>query len=69
MSVEQVSGSAWAECPNGVESAFLGIAPYKRLSKAVRFDHLLGKVPNSLVAKLAGVSTARIAERRKQLGT
>jgi len=21
MSVEQVSGSAWAECPNGVESA------------------------------------------------
>lgn len=48
---------------------FLGIAPYKRLSKAVRFDHLLGKVPNSLVAKLAGVSTARIAERRKQLGT
>ncbi|MCS9525237.1 hypothetical protein N1E65_31520 [Pseudomonas aeruginosa] len=22
MSVEQVSGSAWAECPNGVESAY-----------------------------------------------
>ncbi|MGP8789022.1 hypothetical protein ACT02R_29500, partial [Pseudomonas aeruginosa] len=34
MSVEQVSGSAWAECPNGVESALYcedcdiaGIAP------------------------------------------
>ncbi|MCS9405912.1 hypothetical protein N1E68_31880, partial [Pseudomonas aeruginosa] len=24
MSVEQVSGSAWAECPNGVESAIDG---------------------------------------------
>lgn len=23
MSVEQVSGSAWAECPNGVESAYV----------------------------------------------
>jgi len=47
--------------------AFLGIQPYKRVSVASRYDHLLGKVPDALVAKLAGVSRASIGARRKRL--
>ena len=49
--------------------AFLGIQPYKRVSVASRYDHLLGKVPDALVAKLAGVSRASIGVRRKRLAS
>ncbi len=34
MIVEQVSGSAWAECPNGVESAAEGRFVHQRLGQA-----------------------------------
>ncbi|MHB2250834.1 hypothetical protein ACX64O_28755 (plasmid) [Pseudomonas fitomaticsae] len=44
--------------------AFLGVQ-YQRTSKAERFAHLFGLLPNATIAKLAGVSTARIADMRK----
>ena len=43
---------------------FLGIAPYQRVSKASRYEHLLGVVSDGVLAKLAGVSTSRIAQIR-----
>ena len=47
---------------------FLGIAPYKRVSRADRYVHLFGVVPNSVLAKLAGVSHERIAQMRMAKG-
>lgn len=44
--------------------AFLGVQ-YQRTSKAERFAHLLGLLPNATIARLAGVSTARIQDMRK----
>lgn len=46
----------------------LGVQPFKRVSVASRYDHLLGKVPDALVARLAGVSRASIGVRRQRLG-
>ncbi|BAW26888.1 MULTISPECIES: hypothetical protein [Pseudomonas] len=46
----------------------LGIQPFTRVSVASRYDHLLGKVPDALVARLAGVSRASIGARRQRLG-
>lgn len=43
---------------------FLGV-DYQRIAKAERFTHLFGLVPNSVIAKLAGVSAVRIADMRK----
>lgn len=43
---------------------FLAV-PYRRTARASRYAHLFGKVPNALLAKLAGVSPARIADMRK----
>lgn len=47
---------------------FLGVIPYQRVSRAARYEHLLGVVSNGLLAKLAGVSPARIADIRKSKG-
>lgn len=47
---------------------YLGVAPYQRVSRAERYTHLLGVIPNSVLAKLAGVSGARIREMRKARG-
>ncbi|HGM4353831.1 TPA: hypothetical protein ACKPJR_006353 [Pseudomonas aeruginosa] len=44
--------------------AFLGVE-YRRTAKAERFAHLFGLLPNAVVAKLAGVTTARVADMRK----
>ncbi|MDY7572660.1 hypothetical protein QN377_08710 [Pseudomonas sp. CCC4.1] len=46
--------------------AFLGVTPYQRLSRVDRYEHLVGVVPNNVLAKLAGVSPARIADIRKR---
>ncbi|UXL41043.1 hypothetical protein N7D90_24605 (plasmid) [Pseudomonas fragi] len=43
---------------------FLGVKPYQRVSRAARYKHLFGVVPNNVLAKLAGVSPARIADMR-----
>lgn len=45
---------------------FLAV-PYRRTARASRYAHLFGVVPNALVAKLAGVSPARIADMRKAM--
>lgn len=45
---------------------FLGVKPYQRVSRAARYEHLFGVVPNNVLAKLAGVSPARIADMRKK---
>lgn len=47
---------------------FLGATPYKRLSRVAPYEHLLGVVSNNLVAKLAGVTPARIADIRRAKG-
>lgn len=46
---------------------FLGIRPYRRVSKLEPYRHLLGLVPNSLIALLAGVSHTRVADYLKQV--
>lgn len=46
---------------------FLGIQPYRRVSKLTRYRHLLGLVPNNLIAKLAGVSHTRVGDYAKQV--
>ncbi|SOS30002.1 hypothetical protein PL963_P100019 (plasmid) [Pseudomonas cerasi] len=46
---------------------FLGIQPYRRVSKLERYRHLLGLVPNNLVAMLAGVSHTRVTDYLKQI--
>ena len=43
---------------------FLGVAPFRRVSKVSRYQHLVGVIPNALLAKLAGVSSTRVAEFR-----
>jgi len=45
---------------------FLGVKHYQRVSRAARYEHLLGVVSNNVLAKLAGVSPARIADMRKR---
>lgn len=45
---------------------FLGVKPYQRVSRVARYQHLLGLVPNSVLAKLAGVTAARVADIRKR---
>lgn len=47
---------------------FLGVISYQRVSRVARYEHLLGVVSNGLLAKLAGVSPARIADIRKSKG-
>ncbi|MFJ3110296.1 hypothetical protein [Pseudomonas putida] len=44
---------------------FLGIEPYRRVSRAERFAHLFGVIPNPVLSKLAGVTGARIRMLRK----
>jgi hypothetical protein len=50
---------------------FLGVKPYERVSRAARYDHLLGVIPHTLLAKLAGVSASRVQDlyRAKKLAT
>ncbi|HGM4964683.1 hypothetical protein N7592_04535 [Pseudomonas juntendi] len=50
---------------------FLGVKPYVRVSKAARYNHLLGIIPHSLLAKLAGISASRVQDlsRAKKLAT
>lgn len=45
---------------------FLGVTPYKRVSRVARYEHLLEIVSDGVLAKLAGVSTSRVADIRKQ---
>lgn len=47
---------------------FLGVTPYRRVSRVARYEHLLGVVSNNVLAKLAGVAPARIADIRKARG-
>lgn len=46
---------------------FLGATPYQRVSKLVRYQHLIGLIPIGLLAKLAGVSVSRASEFRNKL--
>lgn len=46
--------------------AFLGVTPYQRVSRVARYEHLVGVVSDNVLAKLAGVSPARIADIRKR---
>lgn len=50
---------------------FLGVKPYERVSRAARYNHLLGVIPNTLLAKLAGISASRVRylSRAKKLAT
>lgn len=41
---------------------FLGVKPYERVSRAARYNHLLGVIPHTLLAKLAGVSASRVQD-------
>lgn len=41
---------------------FLGISPFRRISKLEQYRHLVGLVPNRLIAMLAGVSHTRVAQ-------
>jgi hypothetical protein len=43
---------------------FMGVGPFQRISKIAQYQHLVGVIPNALVAKLAGVSSTRVAEFR-----
>ncbi|MGU0676802.1 hypothetical protein ACSER5_29270, partial [Pseudomonas aeruginosa] len=45
MSVEQVSGSAWAECPNGVESAVYNPdTEFKGVAELILGKHRNGEI-------------------------
>lgn len=46
---------------------FLGATPYQRVSKLVRYQHLIGLIPIGLLAKLAGVSISRASEFRNKV--
>lgn len=46
---------------------FLGVTPYQRVSKLVRYQHLIGLIPIGLLAKLAGVSISRASEFRNKV--
>ena len=46
---------------------FLGVKPYRRVSKLEQYRYLFGVVPNNLIAMLAGVSPTRVADYQKQL--
>lgn len=48
---------------------FLGIEPYQRRSRLAPYEHLLGVVSNNLLAKLVGLSPARIYLIRKSKET
>lgn len=43
----------------------LGVTPYKRVSRVARYEHLLGVVSNNVLAKLVGLTPARIADIRR----
>lgn len=45
---------------------FFGVEPPQRISRIARYEHLLGVIPNNLVALLAGVSVGRVAQYRTQ---
>ncbi|MGP8720385.1 hypothetical protein ACT028_18050, partial [Pseudomonas aeruginosa] len=73
MSVEQVSGSAWAECPNGVESAsrlvesgqltdqqVAAISGHKSMQTLKRYTHLRAK---DLVKALDNIDQSRQGAR------
>lgn len=40
--------------------------PYQRVSRVARYEYLLGVVSNNVLAKLAGVTLARVADIRKR---
>lgn len=46
---------------------YLGIKPYKRVSRAAQYAYLLGLVPDTLLAELTGVSHTRIADMRQAM--
>ena len=46
---------------------FLGATPYQRVSKLVRYQHLIRLIPIGLLAKLAGVSISRASEFRNKV--
>ncbi|RON40331.1 hypothetical protein [Pseudomonas brassicacearum] len=39
---------------------------YQRVSRVARYEHLLGVVSNNVLAKLTGVTPARVADIRKR---
>jgi hypothetical protein len=45
---------------------FLGAPAYVRVSRISRYAHLLGKVPNNVLAKLVGLSTARVQQLHRE---
>lgn len=47
---------------------FLGVTPYKRVSRITGYEHLLGVVSNNVLAKLVGLTPARIADIRTKQG-
>ncbi len=57
MSVEQVSGSAWAECPNGVESAAKAASEYLAAIKLA--DRTDAPSINAVLAAAGDARTAR----------
>ena len=46
----------------------LAVPPYQRKSRLTPYEHLLGVVSNTLLAKLVGLSVARISDLRKSKG-
>ena len=40
--------------------------PYQGVSRVARYEYLLGVVSNNVLAKLAGVTLARVADIRKR---
>jgi len=45
---------------------FLGVKPYQRVSRVARYEHLLGVVPHSVLAKLVGLTASRISDMCRQ---
>ncbi|MCK9709884.1 hypothetical protein [Pseudomonas syringae] len=48
---------------------FLGIAPFKRVSRLMQYEHLIdvASVPNTVLGKLVGLSPSRVFELRRKL--
>lgn len=63
MSVAKISRAVGVPYPVVEQrQKFLGVTPYKRVSKLARYQHLIGLIPIFLLAELAGVSVSRARE-------
>nr|QOQ33316.1 hypothetical protein [Pseudomonas syringae pv. actinidiae] len=63
MSVAKISRAVGVPYPVVEQrQMFLGVTPFKRVSKLARYQHLVGLIPIRLLAEIAGVSVGRARE-------